>query len=207
PLVLHYINVTKTEAYISDELGAQIWGLPGQMTHVLKNKALFYQLAGELAEESFRPPDYAIVDVQNVAKEAEAFLRKVERIYKEAGVAQMYPLGVVLRAAESDGNYGCCLVYEKAGAIVVVQNGDAEDAHTYSYWHDALTQAQENLMVTMSPPKETRVVVSRFLDLADSPGMSVVIIDGQVESLHWNGQYQKPGSTACIGTSTYIPRN
>jgi len=207
PLVVPYINVPETETYIRDELGVQVWGLPGQMTHVLKNKALFYQLADELAEDSFRPPDYTIVDVQDVAKEAEAFLCKMEGIYREVGVAQMYPLGVVLRAAESDGNYGCCLVYEKAGAIIVVQNGDAEDAHAYRCWHDALTQAQENLKATMFPPKETRVVVSRFLDLADSPGMSVIIIDGQVESLHWNGQYQKPGSTACIGTSTYIPRN
>src|ERR1051326_3214801 len=80
PLVVPYINVPETEAYIRDELGAQVWGLPGQMTHVLKNKALFYQFADELAEESFRPPDYRIVDVQNVAKEAEAFLCKVEEI-------------------------------------------------------------------------------------------------------------------------------
>src|SRR5437762_4079515 len=57
PLVVPYINIPETEAYIRDELRAQVWGLPGQMTHVLKNKALFYQLADELAEESFRPPD------------------------------------------------------------------------------------------------------------------------------------------------------
>jgi len=207
PLVVPYINVPETEAYLCDELGAQVWGLHGQMTHVLKNKALFYQLADELAGESFCAPDYIIVNVQDLAKEAGAFLRKVEEIYKQAGVAQVYPLGVVLRAAESDGNFGCCVVYEKAGAIVVVHNGSAEDAHSYSSWRDALTQAQENLLATMFSPRETHVVVSRFLDLADSPGMSVVIMDGQVESLGWNGQYQKPGSMACVGTSTYIPRN
>ncbi len=202
-----YINIPETEAYIRDELGAQVWGLPAQMTHLLKNKALFYQLADELAEEGFSPPDYTIVHVQDVAKEAETFLGKVEEIYKQAGVAQAYPLGVVLRAAESDGNIGCCLVYEKASAIIVVQNGDAEDVNSYSCWRDALKQAQASLMAAMSPPKETRVVVSRFVNLANSPGMSVVIMDGHVESLRWNGQYQKPGSMACIGTNTYIPRN
>ncbi len=207
PLVVPYINIPETEAYIRDELGAQVWGLPARMTHLLKNKALFYQLADELAEEDFSPPDYTIVHVQDVAKEAETFLGKVEEIYKQAGVAQAYPLGVVLRAAESDGNIGCCLVYEKASAIIVVQNGDAEDVNSYSCWRDALKQAQASLMAAMSPPKETRVVVSRFVNLADSPGMSVVIMDGHVESLRWNGQYQKPGSMACIGTNTYIPRN
>jgi hypothetical protein len=208
PLVVPYINVPETEAYVREELGAQVWGLPGPMTHILKNKALFYQLADELAGESFCPPDYTIVHVQDVAKEAETFLGKVEQIYKEAGVAQAYPLGVVLRAAESDGNYGCCLVYEKAGLVVVVENGDIGSARSYSNWHDALIQAQTSLIdTTMSPSWEAHVVVSRFLDLADSPGMSVVIMDGQVESLRWNGQYQKPGSTACIGTNTYIPKN
>ncbi|HZR44782.1 MAG TPA: hypothetical protein VFB12_32015, partial [Ktedonobacteraceae bacterium] len=167
-LVVPYINVPETQEYVRNELGAQVWGIPGQMTHVLKNKALFYQLVDELAVDSFRPPDYTIVNVQDVAKEAEAFLHRVEDIYKEAGVAQDYPLGVVLRAAESDGNYGCCLLTEKAGTIVLVQNGDPEYIHYYSDWREALTQAQGYLIATMYPPKETRIVISRFLDLADS---------------------------------------
>ena len=50
-----------------------------------------------------------------------------------------------------------------------------------------------------------RVVISRYIDVADSPGMSVVIMDDRVESLGWNGQLQKPGSKACVGTSTYTP--
>src|SRR5438477_218815 len=91
PLVVPYINVPETEIHMRDALGAQPWGLPGNITHALKNKA--------------------------------------------------------------------------------------------------------------------RIVISRYIDLADSPGMSVVIINGQVESLGWNSQLQKKGSKACIGTSTYLPRN
>ena len=37
--------------------------------------------------------------------------------------------------------------------------------------------------------------------------MSVVIMDGRIESLGWNGQLQQDGSKACIGTSTYKPVN
>jgi hypothetical protein len=59
----------------------------------------------------------------------------------------------------------------------------------------------------MNIQKETRVVISRYIDFADSPGMSIVIMENRVESLGWNGQLQKPGSKACIGTSTYVPRN
>jgi hypothetical protein len=43
--------------------------------------------------------------------------------------------------------------------------------------------------------------------MLDSPGMSVVIMDGRIESLGWNGQLQQNGSKACIGTSTYRPAN
>src|SRR5712664_2834512 len=44
PLVVPYINVPETEAYVRDKLGGQSWGIPGAMTHILKNKADFYQL-------------------------------------------------------------------------------------------------------------------------------------------------------------------
>ena len=59
----------------------------------------------------------------------------------------------------------------------------------------------------MNLQKEERIVISRYIDFVDSPGMSVVIMDGQIESLRWNGQLQKQGSKACIGTSTYLPKN
>src|SRR5690242_6069421 len=67
--------------------------------------------------------------------------------------------------------------------------------------------SQEHLESTMNVQKEARIVISRYIDFADSPGMSVVIMENQVESLGWNGQLQKPVSKACIGTCTYVPRN
>ncbi len=207
PLVVPYINVPETEARLLKELGTGAWGLPAKMTHVLKNKASFYQLADEFGLDGFYPPDYTIACIYDVAAEAERFLRRVENIYREAGVAEAYPLGVILRATEEDGNYGCCLVYEHAGGIAVVQDGDAEHAHYYTEWKEALAASQQHLAATMNVEKESRVVISRYIDFADSPGTSVVILEGHVESLGWNGQLQKPGSKACIGTSTYVPRD
>jgi hypothetical protein len=54
---------------------------------------------------------------------------------------------------------------------------------------------------------ESRVVISRCIEVADSPGLSVVILEGQVFSLGWNGQLQRPGSTTCVGTSSYQPKS
>ncbi len=207
PLVVPYINVPETETFLRDALGAQSWGLPGKMTHMLKNKANFYQLADEFDLEGFRPPDYAISTIYDLTKAAADFLSRVEEVYKQAGVAHTYPLGVMLRAAESDGNYGCCLVYEHSTGIDVVPNGDAEHTQHFVRWQEALDRSQEHLAATMNLQKEARIVISRYIALADSPGMSVVIIDGQVESLGWNGQLQKKGSKACVGTSTYLAKS
>ncbi|HZU67205.1 MAG TPA: hypothetical protein VFA09_07995 [Ktedonobacteraceae bacterium] len=207
PLIVPYINVPELEAHLRNDFGTLAWGLPAKMTHALKNKANFYTLAQEFALEGFYPPDFIVATIFEVATQSEKFLQRVEEIYQQAGVAADYPLGVMLRASEEDGNYGCCMVYENAGSIVVVQDGDAERAQYYTNWQEALAISQQHLLATMNVEKEQRVVISRYIDFADSPGMSVVIMDNQIESLGWNGQLQKPGSKACIGTSTYVPRN
>ncbi|HLJ35498.1 MAG TPA: hypothetical protein VKU38_17720, partial [Ktedonobacteraceae bacterium] len=207
PLVVPYINVPEVETRLYNELGAKSWGLPGAMTNVLKNKASFYQFTSDLALEGFCPPDYTIAHIFDVAQAAERFLQQIEDIYTTAGVAGTYPLGVMLRAAEEDGNYGCCLLYEEAGRVILIPDGDAENALSYQHWQEALANAQERLAATMNVQKETRVVISRYIDFVDSPGMSVVIMNDHVVSLGWNGQLQKPGSKACVGTSTYMPKN
>ena len=205
-LVVPYANVPEATKRIEGELGAESWGLPDSMVDILKNKADFYQLVDEFNLDGFRTPDYKISNLADVSRDALGFLSKCEDLLKKAGMAK-YPLGVMLRAAESDGNYGCCLVYEKDGFIIVVADGDADHAQHYTNWNEALAVSQKHLAATMNPQREERIVISRYLEMADSPGMSVVIIDGQVESLRWNGQLQKKGSKACIGTSTYIPKN
>ncbi|HLH62241.1 MAG TPA: hypothetical protein VKV20_11210 [Ktedonobacteraceae bacterium] len=207
PLIVPYINVPELETHLRNDFGTEAWGLPARMTHALKNKASFYTLAQEFALEGFYPPDFIVATIYDVAAQSERFLRRIEEIYQQAGVAADYPLGVMLRASEEDGNYGCCMVYENAGGIVVVHDGDAEHAQYYGSWQEALSMSQEHLLATMNVQKEARVVISRYIDFADSPGMSVVIMENRVESLGWNGQLQKPGSKACIGTSTYVPRN
>ncbi len=204
-LVVPYINVPEAEQQIQAYLGAESWGLPGKMVTVLKNKAHFYQLLDELDLDGFRAPDYHIVNIADLPKEALHFLGTIERILKKATVTQ-YPLGLILRTAESDGNYGCCHLYEKGAHIVLVPSGGVKPIR-YATWHEALVAAQKYLAATMNQEKEARVVISRLLQLADSPGISVVIMDGQVESLRWNGQLQDAGSKACVGTSTYKPKN
>jgi hypothetical protein len=207
PLVVPYINVPETEERVRAAVGGESWGMPAKMVHILKNKADFYQLVNELDLTGFCAPDYKISTIYDLPGDAWKFLAQIEALYSEAGVASTYPLGLVLRAAESDGNYGSSLLYARGGSILLLQDGDADAIQTYPDWNDALLAAQKNLMITMNLQKETRIVISRFVDMADSPGMSVVLLEGRVESLRWNGQLQGPDSKACVGTSSYIAKN
>ncbi len=109
--------------------------------------------------------------------------------------------------ANSDGHYGNCLVYEQQQRILVIPDGDVQQARSSPMWQHALTVAQQHLAASMDQQRESSVVISRFVEVDDSPGLSVVIVDGQVESLGWNSQLQAPGSTACVGTSPYQPKN
>ncbi|GAC1512757.1 MAG: hypothetical protein NVS2B12_30180 [Ktedonobacteraceae bacterium] len=205
PLVVPYVNVPEAGQHVRQLVDVDMWGLPAQMVHVLKNKADFYQLNNELEADGFRTPDYIIAALDDVPNAAWRFLAYVEELYAQTGLTSSYPLGLVLRAAESDGNYGSCLLYARGSSVLMVRDGDADVIQTYQDWKSALVDAQLSLAATMNVQKETRIAISRFIDMIDSPGLSVVLLDGHAESLRWNGQLQGLDSKACVGTSTYVP--
>ncbi|GCF08443.1 hypothetical protein [Dictyobacter arantiisoli] len=205
-LIVPYINVPEDESWLQQMLPAESWGLPGQMVSILKNKADFYCLLDDYALPDFQAPDYRIAPITNLIQQASDFLKEIAELYRETNLTQ-YPLGIMLRAAESDGNYGCCLLYQRGAVITLVPNGDVSLTSDYMRWPAALAAAQQHLLATMDISKETRIVLSRYIEFADSPGMSMVIMQGQIASLRWNGQIQKEGSKACVGTTTYQPQN
>ncbi|WP_201367307.1 hypothetical protein [Dictyobacter formicarum] len=205
-LVVPYINVPESERAIQTEMGGISWGLPSAMVTLMKNKANFYRLLDEYELPNFQTPDYRIAHIHTLPHESLRFLTDIEDIYAKAGMTN-YPPGIMLRTAESDGNFGSCLLYTYQHSVRLVPNGDGELIQNYSNWPAALEAAQSILLGTMDPEKETRVVMSRCIDFSDSPGMSVVIMDGQIETLRWNGQLQQEGSKACVGTGNYQPKN
>jgi len=205
-LIVPYINVPQTEHWLQEELGASSWGLAGKMVQFLKNKADLHRLVEDLQLEGVAVPEYTIAPVAAVPQAAQSFLSAMEEITSQAGM-DYYPRGIMLRAAESDGHYGSCLVYEHQQRILIIPDGDMQRVQRSLTWEHAFILAQKHLMASMDQQQANRVVMSRFVVVADSPGLSVVILDGQIESLGWNSQLQTPGSTACVGTSSYQPKN
>jgi hypothetical protein len=205
-LVVPYINVSETEHVIEHELKASSWGLAGKMVDRLKNKADFYCLLDDLHLPGLEVPDYTIASLEALPQAAFCLLRDIEELLSRTDMA-CYPVGLMLRGAEADGQNGSCLVRQSQHRVLFVPDGHVQLARSYLTWQQALKAAQEHLASSMDPEKENRVVISRLLDVADSPGLSVVIMNGQVVSLGWNAQLQEPWSTACVGTSPYQPKN
>lgn len=209
-LVVPYLNTSEEEAYLQS-LDVEIFGLPGVMTDALKNKASAHQMVTEYVNETkltdFNVVEgYKIINVNETIKEAKTFLTEIEDQYKTIGLHEEYErknaIGVVLRAAESDGGYGSCVVFRENDQYVATWDGVEGGRKTFPTYEDALIAAQMYLKGTMNESLEDNVVMSRMIDKVDSPGLSVMIADDHVISLGWNNQTD---AYSCQGTSNYSP--
>ncbi len=206
PLVVPYIRLPEVDVSMQEKLGAKVWGLPGGMVIALKNKVEFHRMIEKAQIDDLHVPDFTIARVDDLTASAEEFrLRHVEGLYKRYDMSD-YNRGLMVRAAESDGNYGAAIVKEVNGNKILMPDGKMDKFQKHDTWKGALEACQVYIKEAMNTAKEDRVVISRLIDLADSPGMSAAILDGQMLSLGWNGQLYKDG-TACEGTGTYKPKN
>ena len=204
-LVVPYINTLATQTTLESQ-GARVWGLPGVITENLKNKADFHLLVQELDIKGVCVPEHVICDIDNLPASAADFLVSVQQIYTHAGMQNRYPLGLMIRGGESDGNYGGCSLRRlshKPGIFFT----DDEDSSEFPDWDFAIARAHQYIQQATDANKERRVVISRFLHLADSPGISLIIENGRVDHLGWNGQVTAADGTACIGTGSYHPQS
>jgi hypothetical protein len=217
-LVVPYIHTQRTQDAVRD-MGQESWGLPPKLVAQLKNKVNFHEAVSASGVEGFSVPDYKIATLRNVDKVAKDILRDSEAVYAEHDLSGRYPMGVVIRAEESDGNYGNVIIHGLSdGRIKVLVNGEplkkTVHGHTVEAppyrrgsWNRALHEAKLSLVDSTAKGINPRFVVSRFMDVADSPGMSLVLNKGYIESLGWNTQLQAEGTKQCIGTEKYQTNN
>lgn len=203
--VVPYINTPDTEAMI-EGLGHEVWGLPPIMVSALKNKVNFHELVRGYGIEGLEVPEFRVANIGNIPEKAREILNEASELYSKYDVGN-YPRGVVIRAEESDGNYGTSLIREKDGEIEVIPDADKKRVGIFrsGEWTKAFKYAQSELRTSTGKSSDTQFVVSRFMDITDSPGMSLIINNGQFESLGWNGQTMAEGTNACVGTTRYNP--
>lgn len=210
-LFVPYINLTSQK--FPAEMAWETYGLPPEVTGALKDKADLHEwlMANGFEQHT---PNYVISTANQIVENGLMMLPKIAEMYREFGVSDMYPLGLMIRGAHSDGNYGMaslrqavrsesidgCNVYK--GEIILRRDGSAV-VEFFDRWEDALQRAQDHISLNTPENGEYRVVMSRLIDLRMSPGLSAAIIGQEVYPFNFNGQYTEPGQTACVGTSTF----
>lgn len=188
------------------------YGLPPEVTRSLKNKAEFHNWLSENGY-SQHIPNYRVCNVEEMTQVSYSMLRQINEMYKEVGVD--YPPGLMIRAAESDGNFGSGYLVQankdkfvgdkltRKGDILFMPDGKSKDARAFTDWEGAIKFAQQHVTDSMNLASEPRVVLTRFLDLESTPGQSAVVTEGTIHCLNWNGQWVEPGDSACTGTTSY----
>ncbi len=205
-LVVPFINTTHVEQQFRVR-GLEVWGLPGIIVDAHKNKADCHKLIDSLAVPGFKTPDYRIADIDQFDAQTSTYLSDIRSQYQQTGMDD-YTVGMMVRSAESDGNYGGCFIKQEKNGFTLTKHGSGDDKMVFKTEQEVLTAAQNYLRDTGngSPEVEPRVVISRLMDLADSPGISAIVLDGEIITLPWNGQVQEANSTACSGTTSYNPQ-
>lgn len=204
-LIVPYYNNQETQQEIQ-KAGQESWGLHPKMVAALKNKVHYHRLIQEANIEGMEVPDHRIANLDNFKKEATELLQFSKDLYSKYNFSDKYPLGLVIRAEESDGNYGQALLRETDdGRVVMTPHGDKNEAQYFrkDEWGQAIDAARETFKKGLSEGSNPDFVISRFLDLITDPGLSVVIKDNTTASLGWNKQLKEKDATACIGTTSF----
>lgn len=208
-LVVPYVNSPDEEAYLHS-LGAEIFGPPAQLFAQLNDKVKFHDWAVAYTREV--NPEFAVIKHKNVttgaiAADGPLFMQEIIEDYDKASLLNDYikkdGLGVVLRGGDSEGGFGIAKIryrHKKRQWTV-----DTAPDKTFTRYADAFAKAQQ-FFESMNGGDDYPVVMNRFMDVEDSPAESMLIADGHVFSLGWNGQMQEGEDTSCIGTIPYTPQ-
>lgn len=211
-LFLPYIRLT--DPPLSSQIEWQRYGLPPALTRRLKNKADLHHwlLQNDFAEHTM---NFVACPIEEIPAQGWRMLRAIETMYAELGMSGAYPLGLMVRGAHSDGNYGAASLIQalqdgiyhgetvRRGEIILKKDGTVRPVVVFAGWQEALEAVRDHIHHATATEVEDRVVMTRWLDLSVSPGICAAVVVGEVYPFAFNGQYTEPGDSACTGTSTF----
>ncbi len=209
-LVVPYLNPPDEEASLQ-RLGAEIYGPPAQLFEEVNDKARFHDWAAQYADEvdpQFRVAKHKNVLTEDIAAAGPDFLKEIVQTYEDTGLLGEYEakgaVGIVLRGSDSDGGFGITKVRFRKDVDGDYWTVETSPGEKFSNQNDAFKAAQ-GYFETMNRQVNDTIVMTRFMDVEESPGESILFSEGHVFSLGWNGQMQDGEDTACIGTNVYTP--
>lgn len=209
-LFLPYIRLS--DVPLDQDIVWERYGLPPDLTQHMKNKATMHRWLMQVALVQ-NMVNFVACSIDAIPQAGKRMLDQITLMYDDLGMSSTYPLGLMVRGAQTDGNYGAGFLYQlhaddpasggKSGQIVVVRDGHAEDAGVFDEWEPALSALRDHIDATTNREVEDEVVMSRYMDIGIAPGMSALFEGGKLHFLDFNGQYIAPGSSACTGTTSF----
>ncbi|MBU0569164.1 hypothetical protein KKB40_00090 [Patescibacteria group bacterium] len=204
-LIVPYINTPDVKAQVNGG-GANVWGLPPQMVDRLKRKALSREdvLNGKLP--NFSAPESTITTIDDFVPATKSLLSETVKLYSMTDLLNSYPLGIIVQASECDGGYGNVVFNLESNFVTMTPHGDLKLKEYHESWEDALESGKNHLRKSMNVGEDDKVVISRLVDVEDTPGLSVLIMDDKTFSLGFNNQIISKAGGSCIGTGSYHPK-
>lgn len=206
-VVAPYLRNGKLTAFMTesglDQPNVYVSGMHPVVVHELKSKASFHDRVREEGDPDFAVPHHIVVPVDEVAHAGDGLIKFTDELYDAIGV-ERYPTRIFGRLDYSDGGFGSFNVKRVDNGGYQLDTGGGKHP-LYDDLDDALEAAQNAMLVSSKGDGTTKVVLSRGLDLVDTPGLSMFFADGEAVPLGFNGQILDPDSKACIGTSNYDP--
>ena len=209
-LFLPYIRLSDIK--LDADIQWHRYGLPPDLTQHLKNKAIMHRWLLQVGLTQ-NMVNFVACNIDDIPSAGQRMLTQIKAMLDDLGMSDTYPLGLMVRGAQTDGNYGAGFLHQlhhddlftgaKAGQILVKRDGNATDADVYDEWGPALQALRDHIDATTNRDVEQNVVMSRFMDIDIAPGMSAILEGGKLHFMDFNGQYIAPGSSACTGTTSF----
>jgi hypothetical protein len=190
------------------------YGLPPAVSAHLKNKA---DVHAWLMDNGFanQTPNHITCTLNDMPRLGRRMMDQIADTLVGAGMRDTYPLGLMIRSALSDGNYGMGVIVEAGhdmeidghkadgGQFILKPDGKTKNLYISQTLEGVLERLKDHIEEVNDTSINNVVVMTRLIDVDVSPGLCATVTDGKIHPFPFNGQYMEPGHTACTGTWTF----
>ena len=210
-LIVPYINSSAAhkELNIYDaDIHQTIWGLPPLLADILGNKATLHQLIRETTLKDLHVPEFRIAQLDNFNETAQKVLDESKSLYQR--FSPQYPLGLFFRTALSNGQFGNARIVQGLQGklfITIYEEKTKKEILPSNSWEEAIRRVKKSIIKNKNNVVDPEIVISRYIDMIESPGQSIFFLNGYAIPLDWNGNLFQNGDPVSHGTTVFTTQN
>lgn len=199
----YYMSQEQQKLLHSTVYHYEAWGPSFTQAELLKNKRTFHEwlhsrqeqlnsIAQEHGLEGNVVMPFQITRGQSeTVAVINSRLQQIHQMYEQAGLSESYPVGVIVRLTLGDGAYGTFFVTQKPNGHYSLSY--EKQLFIFDNWDNLATFLEQELT-------EAEYIITRLVDVAESPSNGVYLIDGKAHPLPITSQLMVNGS--CVGGSS-----